>query len=73
MCDMHLGALELTLTAENWSAPVTVRTAIDGRVVNRGAQLYRPFNNTHLEPLASDGRGRGWRGVAGADLPVPSP
>ena len=59
MCDMHLGALELTLTAENWSAPVTVRTAIDGRVVNRGAQLYRPFNNTHLEPLAS--------GVVGAD------
>ena len=50
---MHLGALELTLTAENWAAPVTVRTAIDGRVVNRGAQLYRPFNNTHLEPLAS--------------------
>ena len=59
MCDMHLGALELTLTAENWSAPVTVRTAIDGRVVNRGAQLYRPFNNTHLEPLGS--------GVVGAD------
>jgi trehalose/maltose hydrolase-like predicted phosphorylase len=54
MSDMHLGALELALTAENWSASVTVRTAIDGRVVNGGAQLYRPFNNTHLEPLASE-------------------
>ena len=53
MNDMHLGALELALTAENWSASVTVRTAIDGRVVN-GAQLYRPFNNAHLEPLASE-------------------
>jgi trehalose/maltose hydrolase-like predicted phosphorylase len=54
MSDMHLGALELSLTAENWSARVTVHTALDGRVVNGGAQLYRQFNNTHLEPLASE-------------------
>ena len=52
MSDMHLGALELTLTADNWSAGVTVRSAIDGRVVNAGAKLYRKFNNKHLEPLA---------------------
>jgi trehalose/maltose hydrolase-like predicted phosphorylase len=51
MSDMHLGALELVLTAENWSAPVTVRSAIDGRVVNSGAKLYQKFNNKHLEPL----------------------
>ena len=41
MADMHLGALELTLTAENWSGSVTVRSAIDGRVVNAGAKLYQ--------------------------------
>ena len=52
MDDMHLGALELTLTADNWSADVTVRSGIDGRVVNAGAKLYRKFNNKHLEPLA---------------------
>ncbi len=54
MGDMHLGALELTLTADNWSASVTVRSAIDGRVVNAGAKLYRKFNNKHLEPLAGE-------------------
>jgi beta-phosphoglucomutase family hydrolase len=54
MADMHLGALELALTAENWSAGVTVRSGVDGRVVNAGARLYRPFNNRHLEPLSSD-------------------
>jgi trehalose/maltose hydrolase-like predicted phosphorylase len=53
MADMHLGALELSLTAENWSAPVTIRTAIDGRIVNAGAQLYRKFNNKHLMPLTA--------------------
>jgi HAD superfamily hydrolase (TIGR01509 family) len=53
MGNMHLGALELALTADNWSAGVTIRSAIDGRVVNAGAKLYRKFNNKHLEPLAS--------------------
>ncbi|MGE3977504.1 MAG: beta-phosphoglucomutase family hydrolase, partial [Nitrospira sp.] len=52
--DMHLGALELALTAENWSARITVRSAIDGRVVNAGAKLYRKFNNRHLEPPAGE-------------------
>ena len=54
MADMHLGALELALTADNWSAGVTVRSALDGRVVNAGAKLYRKFNNKHLEPLAGE-------------------
>ncbi|MCB1948676.1 beta-phosphoglucomutase family hydrolase [Nitrosomonas sp.] len=54
MADMHMGALEMSLTADNWSANITVRTAIDGRVVNAGAKLYRKFNNKHLEPLVAD-------------------
>ncbi|MEO5718074.1 MAG: beta-phosphoglucomutase family hydrolase [Chthoniobacterales bacterium] len=54
MSDMHLAALEIALTAENWSGNVTVRSAIDGRIVNAGAQLYRKFNNRHLEPLAAE-------------------
>ncbi|MDH5207154.1 MAG: hypothetical protein OEW34_00845, partial [Burkholderiaceae bacterium] len=54
MAAMHLCALELSLTAENWSAGVTVRSAIDGRVVNAGARLYRNFHNKHLEPVAGE-------------------
>jgi len=54
MAQMHLGALALALTAENWSAKVTVRSAIDGRIVNAGAKLYRRFNNKHLEPLSGE-------------------
>ena len=57
MSSMHLGALELTLTAENWSAGVTVRSAIDGRIVNAGAKLYDKFRNKHLEPVASSSAG----------------
>jgi len=54
MSDMHLAALEISLTAENWSGKVVVRSAIDGRVVNAGAKLYRKFNNEHLEPVAGE-------------------
>ncbi len=57
MSDMHLCALELALTAENWSAGVTVRSAIDGRIVNTGAKLYRKFNNKHVEPLEGEAVG----------------
>lgn len=54
MADMHLGAVELSLTAENWSATVNLRSAIDGRTVNSGAKLYLKFNNRHLLPLAGE-------------------
>ena len=57
MADMHLGALEVTITAENWSGPITIRSAIDGRVVNAGAKLYHAFNGQHLEPLAAEAIG----------------
>jgi trehalose/maltose hydrolase-like predicted phosphorylase len=53
MADMHMGALELTLVAENWSGEVIVRSAIDGRVINAGAALYREFDNRHLLPVRS--------------------
>src|SRR5690606_1275774 len=52
MADMHLAGLELTLTAENWSGRVTFCAALDGRIVNDGAELYRPFNHRHLEPVS---------------------
>jgi len=54
MGDMHLGALELALTTDNWSAGVTLRSAIDARVDNAGAKLCRKFNHKHLEPLAGE-------------------
>ncbi|HKU42829.1 MAG TPA: glycosyl hydrolase family 65 protein, partial [Polyangiales bacterium] len=56
MREMHLGALELTLCAENWSGNVRVRSGIDARVVNLGAKLYLPFRNQHLEPLRAESR-----------------
>ncbi|HZD51603.1 MAG TPA: beta-phosphoglucomutase family hydrolase [Woeseiaceae bacterium] len=54
MADMHAAALELSITAENWSGEIELCTALDGRVINAGAVLYRRFNNRHLVPVASE-------------------
>jgi beta-phosphoglucomutase family hydrolase len=53
MDDCHVAALELSITAENWSGAMTIRSAIDGRVINGGAKLYRKFQKTHLVPVSS--------------------
>jgi len=47
----HLAALETVLTAENWSGPLEVRSALDGRVENAGVARYRDLARRHLEPL----------------------
>ncbi|MCC7548924.1 MAG: beta-phosphoglucomutase family hydrolase [Burkholderiales bacterium] len=57
MSDRHLAAMEVALTAENWSAPVSVHSAIDARVVNGGAKLYREYSNRHLVPLGTEAVG----------------
>ena len=55
----HLAALEMTLKAENWSGTATLRSALDGAVVNSGVPRYRDLNSKHLEVLE--------KGTAGPD------
>ena len=39
MHDPHLAALSLTLTPENWSGPLTLRSAINSRIINGGSRV----------------------------------
>src|ERR671910_927789 len=50
IADMHQGAIEWTITPENWSGKVIVISALDGRVMNRGVARYRQLEGRHLEP-----------------------
>ncbi len=47
----NLAAIEMTITAENWSGGLEIRSALDGRVINAGVERYRQLNSKHLEPL----------------------
>lgn len=58
MSEPHYAALEMTLTAENWSGVGEIRSALDGRVTNSGVARYRTLNSAHLEP-AGEGGGDG--------------
>jgi alpha,alpha-trehalase len=47
----HVAALETALTAENWSGPVEIRAALDGRVVNDLVARYRHLAKEHLDAV----------------------
>ena len=51
MAEPHLAALETSITAEDWSGPLEVASALDGRVENAGVARYRSLARRHLEPL----------------------
>jgi len=52
MARSHLAGLETTVTAENWSGVLGIRTGIDGTVQNAGVDRYRKLAGNHLLPLA---------------------
>lgn len=49
----HVAALETRIVPENWTGRITVRSAIDGRVINAGVERYKELSSRHLEPLES--------------------
>jgi trehalose/maltose hydrolase-like predicted phosphorylase len=53
MADMHHAALEWSITAENWSGPVRIITALDARVTNQGVARYRGLEGRHLHPVVT--------------------
>lgn len=53
MHDPHISAMSVTVTPENWSGPMTLRSAIDSSVINWGIKRYRALEGRHLETLDS--------------------
>jgi len=53
MSQPHLAAHQTMILAENWSGPLELRSALDGRVTNSGVTRYRDLSSRHLQPLAT--------------------
>ncbi|EMR02257.1 glycoside hydrolase family 65 protein [Cesiribacter andamanensis] len=51
MAHKHMAGLHWQLTPENWSGRLTIRTALDGRVENKGVDRYSELESRHLRPL----------------------
>ncbi|VAX36702.1 Not trehalose-6-phosphate phosphatase [hydrothermal vent metagenome] len=55
MAQPHCGAFRCSITPENYDGKITVRSGIDGLVVNAGVDRYKQLNSKHLAP-SSHGR-----------------
>ncbi|MGE4469115.1 MAG: beta-phosphoglucomutase family hydrolase [Desulfovibrio sp.] len=53
MADPHLLCQRLELTPVNWSGRITVRSSLDGNLINDGVARYRQLNQQHLEFVKS--------------------
>ncbi len=51
MANPHLAALQVTILPVNWSGRITIRSGLDGSVVNEGVERYRGLANRHLTTL----------------------
>lgn len=49
----HLAAIEYTITPQNWSGGLRIRSGLDGSVTNSGVPRYRQLSNRHLELVES--------------------
>ncbi len=48
MASPHLCAIKYEITPCNYSAPMTIRSYLDGEIVNEGVARYRQLNSKHL-------------------------
>ena len=57
MAEPHMAALAVEITPEDWSGRLTLRTSLDGSVVNAGVARYAALEGRHLEVLRAEGAG----------------
>jgi len=52
MAHPHLGGERYSITPENYNGEITVRSGIDGLIINGGVGRYGQLNSTHLDALS---------------------
>jgi len=52
MAHPHAGALRCTITPENYDGRITIRSGIDGLIINSGVDRYKQLSSRHLEPAS---------------------
>ncbi|MCF8364656.1 MAG: beta-phosphoglucomutase family hydrolase [Bacteroidales bacterium] len=50
MADPHLAALEYSISPINYEGKISVKSTLDGDIINDGVARYRQLNQQHLQP-----------------------
>ena len=58
MAQPHLAALRYKITPLNYSERITIRSGLNGRIINAGVERYRQLSSKHLGPIAEGGEGK---------------
>ena len=53
MDDPHLAAIEYSIQPINYSGLITIKTEIDGAIINSGVERYKQLNQKHLKVIDS--------------------
>ena len=53
MDDPHVAGIEWTLIPENWTDEITIRSGINGDVINAGVDRYKDLNRKHINVLGN--------------------
>ena len=56
MFNPHIAALRYKITALNYSASLSIASAIDGTIINEGVDRYKSLNSKHLESVEQGGK-----------------
>ena len=53
----HLAAMSYEITPLNYSGKITVKSSLDGNIINAGVERYKQLNQQHLSPVETGGNG----------------
>jgi beta-phosphoglucomutase family hydrolase len=57
MDDPHLAALRYQIIPLNYDEEITIRSMLDGDIINAGVARYRELSSKHLEPVTEESKG----------------
>ena len=57
MAEPHLSALEYTVKPLNYSGKITLKTGLNGAIINDGVERYKSLNQQHLKPVEEGTQG----------------
>jgi beta-phosphoglucomutase family hydrolase len=57
MADPHIAAMKYCITPLNYSGQISLKSGLDGEIINAGVERYRALNSKHLMPVWVGGEG----------------
>jgi beta-phosphoglucomutase family hydrolase len=56
MAQPHLAAMKYSITPLNYSDRISIRSGLNGDIINAGVERYRQLSSKHLEPVVEGGQ-----------------